>query len=195
MLQHLSHASQRPPNVHLDVILRKSFIRPPIVLFVLQATIAAVKGLGTALVVGCQACTHVVSFPSQKPQSLVWAHVKSRRLSTAGTKAGTVSSRRLVAKGYSVAYGITLQLNIPAALVMTGWSFKLPEYSFHVKENEEISCTKGVTMYGERLALHQILAGKLCFMLGTTNKMLCCSSSGVVITSSYTWENTLLSCS
>ena len=28
----------------------------------------------------------------------------------------------------------------------------MPEYSFHVKENEEISCTKGVTMYGEWLA-------------------------------------------
>ena len=37
--------------------------------------------------------------------------------------------------------------------------------SFHVKENQEISCTKGSTMYGEWLALHQVLADKLCYTL------------------------------
>ena len=37
---------------------------------------------------------------------------------------------------------------------------KLPEYScqLSVKENQEISCTKG-----GKLALYQVLAGKLCF--------------------------------
>jgi len=42
---------------------------------------------------------------------------------------------------------------------------QLPEYgcqfSRHVKENQEISCTKGGTMYGEWLALHQGLDEKL----------------------------------
>ena len=46
---------------------------------------------------------------------------------------------------------------------------------------KEISCTKG-----GRVALHQVLAGKLCFtfiyILGTTIICQWCSNSGVVVT-------------
>ena len=48
-------------------------------------------------------------------------------------------------------------------------------------------------MYGEWLALHQVLAGKLCYtfiyMLGTLLNCQCCSSSGV--TAAYTLERIL----
>ena len=58
----------------------------------------------------------------------------------------------------------------------------MPEYGCHVKENQEISCTKGGAVYGEWLALHQVLAGKLCYTfiyIHAWNHYQCCSSSGM----------------
>ena len=52
---------------------------------------------------------------------------------------------------------------------------QLPEYGCQFS-CERISYTKGGTMYGEWLALHQVLADKLCYtfnliMLGTTTEL------------------------
>ena len=62
--------------------------------------------------------------------------------------------------------------SLPAALVMLGWSYSCLSMvvSFHVKENPEISCTKGGTMYGEWLALHQVLVYKLCICIHAWNR-------------------------
>ena len=53
---------------------------------------------------------------------------------------------------------------------MLGWSCWCLStvVSFHMKENQ---LHKGDTMYGEWLNLHHVLAGKLCYMLGTTFKL------------------------
>ena len=66
---------------------------------------------------------------------------------------------------------------------------KLPKYGCqlsecHVKENQKISYSQR-----DRLALHQVLAGKLCFIFIYKYTFLepllncqCCSSCGVVVT-------------
>ena len=75
-----------------------------------------------------------------------------------------------------------LRNSLPAALVMLGWSYSCLSMvvSFHVKENPEISCTKGGTMYGEWLALHQVLADKLGIYIHAWNHYnLGCQSLGL----------------
>ena len=72
--------------------------------------------------------------------------------------------------------------SLPTALVMLGWSYSCLSMvvSFHVKENPEISCAKGGTMYREWLALHQILADKLCIYIHAWNQYnLDCQSLGL----------------
>ena len=63
-----------------------------------------------------------------------------------------------------------LRNSLHAALIMLGWSCWCLStvVSFHMKENQ---LHKGGTMYGEWLDLHHVLAGKLCYMLGTTVKL------------------------
>ena len=66
-----------------------------------------------------------------------------------------------------------LRNSLLTVLVMLGWpcSCLSMVVSFHVKENREISYTKGGTMYGEWLVLHQVPHCKNTLrVVGTNNR-------------------------
>jgi len=82
-----------------------------------------------------------------------------------------------------------LRNSLLAALVNARVVMQLPEYRvvrFHVKESR---LHKG--RYVEWLALHQVLAGKLCYIYIYLGPLLNCQCCFKFLGYSYTWKNTL----
>jgi len=89
-----------------------------------------------------------------------------------------------------------LRNSLPTALVMLGWStVAWVRLSVSVWKSRNQLHKGRYHVYGEWLALHQVLAEKLCYTIIYTclEPLLnchCCSCSRVVVTRTCTWENT-----
>ena len=119
-----------------------------------QLGLAAVYCIGRHFLM-LYACAHVVSFPNQRPQSLIW------ELDQCTCEIASCLFPVVVAKGYAIIKAHIQLLTYSygkkqPALVMLGWSCLSMVVSCHEKENQLHK-----RRYGEWLVLHQVLASKL----------------------------------